>query len=136
MKGKAMFVAALFVAALGGCNDHDADDRVSDTAATGTGGCKIVYAKGVGVTIPHVIAATDATPKNDALKYYNSLGEESREALSREVYQQALKTFDCVPAQAGKTCVKRVHIGYGIGHLAKLKKDLMILQAERSCRVK
>ncbi|MDQ6986335.1 MAG: hypothetical protein Q9M25_00860 [Mariprofundaceae bacterium] len=138
MRNVNVFLMALLLAGtLTACNDHDADDRMEGHEVVNKNGCNIVFAKGLGVTIPEVIAATDKTAKNDALSYYASLGEEGQEKITQAVYQRALKTFKCVaPASSGKTCMKHVRVSLGIGMLPKLKKDLLVVQAERSCRFK
>jgi len=119
------------------CNDHDADDEMRAAEVGSKDGCNIVFNKEVGIAVPHVIVAADVTPKNDALLYYKRLGDENQEGITGSIYQQAMKSFKCVaPAAIAKKCVKHVRVSFGVGHLTKLKKDLFIVQAERSCKLK
>ncbi len=135
MKSVNVFLLLLLVAGtLSACNDHDADDRGS--AAKATGGCEIEFAKGLGVTIPEVISVADTSAKNDALTYYAGLGKKGQDKIINAVYKRAQKTFGCEATSAGTTCIKYTRVSLGIGHLSKLKRDLLIVHAERSCRVK
>jgi len=135
-----VFVCLIAILAGGiqtGCNDHDADDRVNSAEAQSKEACKIVFARGSGMISPRIIAASDKTPENDALKYFKAIGDENQEGITGAVYQQAWKSFDCVaPKSSKKTCAKHVRVSYGVGHLKKLKKDLFIVQAERFCQFK
>ncbi|MDX8392241.1 MAG: hypothetical protein R8K53_06720 [Mariprofundaceae bacterium] len=116
------------------CSDHDADDKMA--AMTNAGECEIVFANGLGVSIPEVISAADKTAKNDALAYYASLGKKGQNDIINGVYQRAQKTFKCVAESAGTTCTKHSRVSLGIGHLPKLKKDILTVYAERSCQAK
>jgi len=134
--GNIFLMALLLAGTLTACNDHDADDRAGAAKVMGAGGCEIEFAKGLGVSIPEVISVADKTAKNDALAYYASLGKKGQNKIINAVYKRAQKTFECEATSAGKTCIKYTRVSLGIGHLSKLKRDLLIVHAERSCRTK
>jgi len=137
MRSVNVFLMLLLVAGtLTACNDHDADDRAGAAKMTSADGCKIEFAKGHGVTIPEVISAADKSAKNDALAYYAGLGKKGQNKIINAVYKRAQKTFECEATSAGKTCIKYTRVSLGIGHLPKLKRDLLIVHAERSCQTK